>query len=448
MAFSSAPPPLLLRSSAPPLLLLLLLSCAGNPGDSTGGAFVSVDTFFFLSGFLAMLSQLEKYSLSSGPDMPLCRFWGKAVLFRFLRLTPMYLFVIMIYIYVFPLVGNGPTWHPGMEDLFEPKMKEFCREMWWTNIFYVSNLFPGQLGARNPDPGWLGHLNGPKEFEVEGRMPNGEGELGCYIQTWYLSNDMQLFLLTPIVAVLYKRNRRHAYALLVAVIVLMHAYIIYLTTSYKLSTCDQLTNNPPYGGGDHSPPHSGDFQVMLYDKPWYRPGYYVGVLLACLYVDQVRVRRQQDSPAFSPSPFPFAELSKRNGDDLPRRARDTEQDPDNAADITSRPLPPSLVRSFVRSFATQRDPDTKAVAKLGCLPRLVYWAILIVLFVYSSVGSYSNTYEKLGPKTYCPEDHGGQGPCHQYMGSTTTCAWSRGWDVFYSSFFRTTWCISLGMLLW
>ena len=68
----------------------------GNPGDSTGGnnhdhpsslgwvapgvlercvlvgagAFVSVDTFFFLSGFLAMLSQLEKYSITSAPVRP------------------------------------------------------------------------------------------------------------------------------------------------------------------------------------------------------------------------------------------------------------------------------------------------------------------------------------------------------------------------------------------
>ena len=34
------------------------------------GAFVSVDTFFFLSGFLAMLSQLEKYSITSAPVRP------------------------------------------------------------------------------------------------------------------------------------------------------------------------------------------------------------------------------------------------------------------------------------------------------------------------------------------------------------------------------------------
>ena len=66
---------------------------------------------------------------------------------------------------------------------------------------YISNLFPGQLGARNPDPGWLHYLNGPAQpKDVNGgRIPNGESELGCYIQTWYLANDMQLFLLTPIV---------------------------------------------------------------------------------------------------------------------------------------------------------------------------------------------------------------------------------------------------------
>ena len=120
---------------------------------------------------------------------------------------------------------------------------------------------------------------------------------------------------------------------------------------------------------------------MLYDKPWYRPGYFIGVLIACLYVDL-------------------------------------------------------------------RDPDSKGVKKFRPAVLAVFWAVLLVLFVYSSVGSYSNTFEKLGPKTYCPQDHGGSGPCHSYMGSTTTCAWSRAWDVIYSSFFRTTWCISVGMILW
>ena len=125
---------------------------------------------------------------------------------------------------------------------------------------------------------------------------------------------------------------------------------------------------------------------MLYDKPWYRPGYFIGVLIACLYVDL-------------------------------------------------------------------RDPDSKGVKKFRPAVLAVFWAVLLVLFVYSSVGSWENTYEKYGPKTNCHHcDHcnnGGPGQhCDHYMGSTTTCAWSPTWDLLFSSFFRTAWCVSMGMLLW
>ena len=46
---------------------------------------------------------------------------------------------------------------------------------------------------------------------------------------------------------LFKKNRARAYGFLAAVLVAMHAYILYATASYKLSTCDQLTTNPSYG---------------------------------------------------------------------------------------------------------------------------------------------------------------------------------------------------------
>jgi peptidoglycan/LPS O-acetylase OafA/YrhL len=104
--------------------------------DSSGGAFLSVDSFFFLSGFLAMLSQLEKYSLGDGKRLSPCKYWGQAMMYRFLRLTPMYLFTLMIYIYVYPQFGNGPNWMTG--DLRQTKpdgtVQDFCREAWWTNV--------------------------------------------------------------------------------------------------------------------------------------------------------------------------------------------------------------------------------------------------------------------------------------------------------------------------
>ena len=50
-----------------------------------------------------------------------------------------------------------------------------------------------------------------------------------------------------------------------------------------------------------------------------------------------------------------------------------------------------------------------------------------------------------GEQTYHPEDGG---PPTHYMGSKQVCAWSPAWDLLFSSFYRTTWCISLGMLAW
>ena len=129
---------------------------------------------------------------------------------------------------------------------------------------------------------------------------NGEGELGCYIQTWCkddprccyfafrfagvfsrflrthgrsrglsdLSNDFQLCLLTPIVALLWKKNKKLAYTFLAAVLVAMHVVVLAETSFFSLSVCDMKISNPPYGSGDDAPPHSGDFQILLYDKPW------------------------------------------------------------------------------------------------------------------------------------------------------------------------------------
>ena len=70
-------------------------------------------------------------------------------------------------------------------------------------ILYISNLVPGQLSLPSENSEYV---------------PNGEAGLGCEIQTWYLANDMQLFLLTPIVAILHRKRRAHAYAFIAAVL--------------------------------------------------------------------------------------------------------------------------------------------------------------------------------------------------------------------------------------
>eukprot|EP01052_Picozoa_sp_SAG31_P021520 SAG31_NODE_1669_length_7575_cov_2.213483_4_plen_460_part_00 len=327
----------------------------GDDEVSIGVGFLSVDSFFFLSGFLFMWPQLRSYSISDstgpGTKMPPSKFYWKTLLLRYLRLTPMYLYVLMIYIYVNPGLGNGPHWHSGLSDMQEePK---FCKELWWTNILYVSNLFPAQLSARTPR-------------NEEGM--NGEGELGCMIQTWYLSNDYQLCIVTPIVAILWKKKKLFAYGFLAAVLFVMHAIILAETMYYSVSVCDMKVDNPPYHESDGAPPHSGDFQILLYDKPWYRPGYFVGALLACLYID------------------------------------------------------------------FQREDGSLPPVPGGPLAVMVTWAVILFVMFYTSAAANWLVYD-----TYSSDGSAGE---------QKECAWSRVFDVAFSTFFRTAWCMAVAGMIW
>ena len=56
-------------------------------------------------------------------------------LHRYMRLTPMYFFILMVYMHVWPSFGNGPSWKDSVD-------MSFCQKWWWTNILYISNLYP------------------------------------------------------------------------------------------------------------------------------------------------------------------------------------------------------------------------------------------------------------------------------------------------------------------
>jgi len=52
------------------------------------------------------------------------------------RLTPLYLFVILLYSSLLPLIGTGIQWKE-MEIQGQP-----CREMGWRNLLYINNFLP------------------------------------------------------------------------------------------------------------------------------------------------------------------------------------------------------------------------------------------------------------------------------------------------------------------
>ena len=136
---------------------------ASLPAQSLTGAYFAVDTFFFLSGFLACYIMLKKFykMLEQKQYVRYLKSIPFIYLNRFLRLTPTYFFVLLMYLKIVPLLSSGPFWNLLDND------QSFCNQYWWTNLLYINNLYPT------------------------------ENHGGCYAVAWYLANDVQFFILVP-----------------------------------------------------------------------------------------------------------------------------------------------------------------------------------------------------------------------------------------------------------
>ncbi|KAL5011558.1 hypothetical protein ScPMuIL_010109 [Solemya velum] len=120
-------------------------------------ATVSVDTFFTISGLLLSYLVLKEMKQNNGKLN-----WFMFYFHRFWRLTPCYMLVIMTYSTLFQYWGSGPFWP---ETGIDPN----CRDYWWTNLLYINNFFDMTKMCM----GW----------------------------SWYLSNDMQFYVISPLMFV-------------------------------------------------------------------------------------------------------------------------------------------------------------------------------------------------------------------------------------------------------
>ncbi|XP_064213937.1 nose resistant to fluoxetine protein 6-like [Tribolium castaneum] len=125
------------------------------------GATVSVDTFFVVGGLVTVYTFMK--SMDKGAKFNIVLFY----VHRYLRLTPIYVILSLIHLFLLDHFGNGPLWK--VVDLV---LVDTCQEGWWSSFLYITNYV--QKGA-------------------------------CLPQTWYLSVDMQLFVLSPLILIpLYK----------------------------------------------------------------------------------------------------------------------------------------------------------------------------------------------------------------------------------------------------
>lgn len=192
------------------------------------GGFFAVDTFFFLSGFLVGFLVLQQMQSSRGMN------WFLYYFHRLWRLTPAFAFLLLVYWKLFPYLGFGPVWNTGV---VEP-VKEVCDKYWWSTMLYVQNFYPKELGDE------------------------------CMAWLWYLANDMQFYVVTPIFLIVFHHSWKLGWVVLLAAAAAVGAVSVIIVNHYDLS--EYLLSDT-----------EGDLMKYYYIKPYTRAfPYIVGLALA------------------------------------------------------------------------------------------------------------------------------------------------------------------------
>ena len=209
-------------------------------------AFLSVDTFFVLSGLLLSYLSIREMERRKG-KFPFVFFY----VHRVLRLSPAYYFAVFFSFKVLPYIGSGPLWH--LADVAR------CEKYWWTNILYINNFYPTTFSDQ------------------------------CYGVTWYLANDMQFFIVSPIFLILLYHFWKIGLAT-IAGTMLASIAVIGVLAGIKNPNANlligQLADN---GEGSTS---LGDFAFTnIYEKPYCRiNAYLIGIVLGFVFYKKFKVK--------------------------------------------------------------------------------------------------------------------------------------------------------------
>ncbi|XP_053681623.1 nose resistant to fluoxetine protein 6-like [Sabethes cyaneus] len=152
---------------------------------------ISVDTFFVLSGLLACWSFLRELDRNRKINVPL------QYVHRYLRLTPPFAALLLFTVGIYPNIGSGPLWDSSLAVT-----ADLCNKYWWSALLYIQNYV-------NPNEMCLGH-------------------------SWYLSVDMQLFLLSPFIIYPLWRWGRPVLSVVIVLIISSVACILAVSMVHEL----------------------------------------------------------------------------------------------------------------------------------------------------------------------------------------------------------------------
>ena len=198
----------------------------------------SVDTFFWMGGFLLGYLLLQEVEKKRGKFGALG--WSLVYIHRILRILPVYAFMLLFSLSVFPSISTGPMWFN------HNIVTKDCSEYWWTVLTFTNNFIPGGYGNQ------------------------------CMGIGWYLADDMQFFALGPLLILLYYFSARWlSWVFKVVLFVLGYIISFYIAQEYDFQV-HMISSKNAKGG-------SNDYYHMYYTKPYTRFFPYIAGLY-CGYV--------------------------------------------------------------------------------------------------------------------------------------------------------------------
>ena len=200
---------------------------------------LALDVLFWVGGFLYAYFFLNSFTNSA-------THWLKIYLKHYLEMVPLFIFVTFFFWTLARFIGFGPWFFTGN------KIYDDCKDYWWANLFFLSNMIPyGQWSE-------------------------------CISSGWFLSVEMQLFVFTPPLILLYKKSPYIGWFICSGLIFLgiilggVVAHHFYLNVSVG------------------NPDHSWTFYNYYFNKPYIRmPPYLFGILSGFIYFASLN---QSDDP--------------------------------------------------------------------------------------------------------------------------------------------------------
>lgn len=191
---------------------------------------LSVDSFFYMSGFLVAYLSTQEYEKKGKMK------WLLYYFHRIYRLTPPYIMALFVFWKLTPHLGTGPWW----EHVNYYISLRQCQTLWWTNLLYLNNFYPTVYDEQ------------------------------CMGWSWYMANDWQMYAITPIFLIVYWRWRR------AGVLLINLGIIISLSLNAGFAYYYKFT---PYAAENAY----GRYNSVVYEKPYMRINvYFVGMLAAFL----------------------------------------------------------------------------------------------------------------------------------------------------------------------